>query len=176
MLGVWRKYFVSPAVYAPAYTKWSRNFLNLGIMALMVSWFFAGGAMNARFAFSDMTDQQVHSLKRVEGEWLYIGGRNPKGEGIVVPGTDSFLAMVDMGLPSRTGPQFYRKPAIGYVHPDAGMVQMDVAGERVLTFSETQAYWQLMAYRFFGLVIFAVLMFGVAISRQIYLVKLNGKQ
>ncbi len=171
MLRIWKKYYVEPVVYAADYTRWSRNFLNLGIVALLVSWFFAAGLINIRFAFSDMTENEVRSLRRVEGEWLYIGGRNSMRGGIVVPGTNEYLAFVDIYAPTQTGPQSQRKPASGYVYPGIGIVQMDVDGVTVLTTAENQAHYRRHAYIFLGLIGFASLMFAYSVGRQINLVR-----
>lgn len=175
MFRLWKRYYVEPAVYAADYTRWSRNFLNLGIMALLVSWFFAAGLINIRFAFADISESDVRSLKRVEGEWLYIGGRNSMHEGIVVPGTTEFLARVSPSIPSRTGPHSHRKPAKGYVYPGGGIVQMDVDGVTVLTVHETQAYFRREAYIFLSLIGFAAMMFAHSAGRQIYLVRHQGE-
>jgi hypothetical protein len=125
-LRAWSKLYKQPATYAPDYTRWSRNFLNLGLMALLVSWFFAAGLMNIRFAFADINENEVRSLRLVHGEWLYIGGRNSMRGGIVVPGTEQYLAYADIFVPARTGPESKRKPASGYVYPGVGIVQMTV--------------------------------------------------
>lgn len=175
MLKIWKKYYVEPAVYAADYTRWSRNFLNLGIMALLVSWFFAAGLINIRFAFADMTDSDLKSLRHVEGEWLYIGGRNSMRGGIVVPGTKQYLAFVAIYASTRTGPQSQRKPASGYVYPGVGLVQMAVDGVTVLTVDETQTHFRREAYIFLSLVGFAAIMFAHSAGRQVYLVRHQGE-
>ncbi len=175
MFRLWKKYYVEPAVYAADYTRWSRNFLNLGIMALLVSWFFAAGLVNIHFAFADITESDVRSLRRVDGEWLYIGGRNSMRGGIVVPGTEQYLAFVDIYTPTRTGPQSQRKPASGYIYPGIGIVQMDVDGVTVLTATENQAHYRRQAYIFLSLISFAAMMFAHSASRQINLVRHQGE-
>ncbi len=175
MLRIWKKYYIEPATYAPDYTRWSRNFLNLGIMALLVSWFFVGGLINIRFAFADISESEIQSLRLVDGEWLYIGGRNSMQAGIVIPGTTQYLASVDIGGPVRTGPQSQRKPASGYVYPGVGIVQMTVNGVTVLMADETQAHFRREAYIFLSIVAFAALMFAYSAGRQIYLVRHQGQ-
>jgi hypothetical protein len=145
-------------------------------MALLVSWFFAAGLINIRFAFADITESDVRSLKRVEGEWLYISHRRSGSECIVSVGTEAPLACFGGG-PSvtRTGPHSRRKPATGYVYPGGGIVQMDVDGVTVLTVHETQAYFRRQAYIFLSLIGFAAMMVAYSVGRQIYLVKHQGE-
>ncbi|MDP3514759.1 MAG: hypothetical protein Q8S20_18610 [Sulfuritalea sp.] len=174
MLTFWKKYYVEPVAYAADYTRWSRNFLNLGIMAVLVSWFFAAGLINIRFAFTDITESEVRSLRYVEGEWLYIGGRNSMRGGIVIPGTKQYLAFVGIYAPTRTGPQSQRKPASGYVYPGVGIVQMAVDGVTVLTVDETQTHFRREAYIFLSLIGFGAMMLAHSASRQIHLVRHQG--
>lgn len=173
MFEVWRKYFVDPAAYACDYTRWSRNFLNLGVIALCVSWFFIPFISDIRFAFSEISENQVLGLTRVDGEWLYIGGRNSMRAGIVVPGTEQFLAYADPFI-AQPGPHSIRKPASGYVFPDRGIVRMDVEGVTVVAVSQIQAHLRRRIYAFVALVGFAVVMFVTSAARQFQLVKHQG--
>ena len=68
LLKTWNRLYKEPANYAPDFTRWSRNFLNLGIGALVVSWFFITGPDLVRFAFADITNAEIQRLERIEGE------------------------------------------------------------------------------------------------------------
>lgn len=166
LLSTWNRLYKEPAIYAPDFTRWSRNFLNLGIGALLVSWFFQVWPAQVRFAFADNSTIQIEQMAKVEGEWLYIGGRNSMHAGIVEPGTRRFLAHMNLSLPARTGPHSLNKPASGYVLPDLGIVQLQVDGNTVLTVMEAQEHYRQSTYRFLFVITFSVVMLLLSVSRQ----------
>lgn len=169
LVKTWNRLYKEPATYAPDFTRWSRNFLNLGIGALVVSWFFLTGPNVVRFAFADITDADIQRLDRVEGEWLYIGGRNSMHTGIVAPGTKQYLAHMQIFVPARTGPHTQHRPASAHIYPGVGIVQMEIDGISVLTVSETQEHFRQRTYRFISLVAFSTVMFVLSVSRQLLL-------
>lgn len=171
LLAVWSRLYKEPAIYAPDFTRWSRNFLNLGIGALLVSWFFQVWPAQVQFAFADITDAQIGRLAKAEGEWLFIGGRSSTRAGIVEPGTTRFLAIMDTSLPARTGPHSQRKPATAHLFPGVGIVQLQVEGEAALTVAQAQEHFRQGTYRFLFLITFSVVMLLLSVSRQFFLSK-----
>lgn len=176
MFRFWRKYFGEPAIFAPEYTRRSRNYLNLGIGALVVSLYFFTFPSAIRFAFTDFSAAEIQKLERVSGEWLYIGGRDSMHLGIVAPGTEKYLAYLGVSVPARIGPQSAHRPASGRVVPGVGIVQLEVDGGTVLSIAESQAYFRQRIFLFLGLIAISAFMFLQSFLRQLDLLNHDGER
>ncbi len=170
----WKRYFVEPQVYASQYTTRSRNYVNLGMMALMLSPLFVVGPHTLQFVISNPTEAQVLELPRVEGEWLSQSNYKSVSPCIVKPATKIKIACTTMFMPRHTGPESQHRPAVGYVYPHVGIVSLEVDGRGVLSIDEARSYFLKRALSFYGLLSFAVLAIGFAIYRQRTLLKKRG--
>jgi hypothetical protein len=170
---LWKKYFSQPSLYAPEYTRGSRNFINLGLGSLIIAVLvYSVSFLFIDFAFSPIPSEENDRFRRHEGELIVMKtGYLQSGFCIALtPPARGGYPCVSPFAPMRGNPGMIGKHAVGYVVPWLGIVDLTLDGTKILDVRASQERLQSDIYRFFGLVAFTVIMFGVAFLRQIYLV------